>query len=164
MKSITINVFAILSIALFSGCCALSGGMTRTDFDFYEAQALTNAQNADGTVFIKSWGMDRKWKKAKQQARKNAIRAILFRGVPNSSVKRPLINEPGAEQKYADYFKRFFAKDGKYNQFITNTSSFDAKDRIKSGCYYRVGVKSKVYYKQLQTELVNAGIAKKFGI
>lgn len=162
MKKIKKLILIFLFGLFVSSCCSI--GVSRKQINYeYETQALTFAESADGTIFLKSWGMDKKRKNAKEQARRNAIRTILFKGVPNSSVKRPLINEPGAEEKYREYFDRFFAKGGKYNQYIVQTS-IDSKDIVKSGCLYRVGVKSKVYYRQLQKELVSAGITKKFGI
>lgn len=158
-------VYALFTLIILSGCCRMKGIMDRNKISYeYEAQALNGSKNADGTMLIKAWGTDTKVKKAKEQAKRNAVRALLFKGIPNSAVKRPLVNEPGAEEKYRDYFDRFFAEGGKYNQYIVEIKSVDARDYIKSGCMHRVAVNMKIHYLALQKELENSNIIKKFGI
>ena len=152
-------------IYILSSCCNTKGIFTKDRINYeYEAQAVNSSKNADGTILIKSWGTDTKVRKAKEQAKRNALRSLMFKGIPGSAVKRPLINEPGAEEKHRDYFARFFSEGGMYNQYIVETKSVDARDYIKSGCMYRVGMNLKINYLALQRELENSNITKKFGI
>jgi hypothetical protein len=148
----------LLLFVTFSSC-----SKKVTGYYNYEVQALDNNITADGVIFIKSWGVGKKYNQAIEDAKRNAIKAVIFKGVPNSSIKRPLLSTPGAEQQHRDFFDAFFQKDGKYLQYVVKTS-VDPADRIRMKGSYKAGVKTKIFYRQLQKELENAGIIKKFGL
>ncbi len=77
----------------------------------------------DGSVTLKAWGSGRNRFDAVAQAKKNAVRDVLFRGISKGSQQcdpRPLIPEVNAETKYEDYFFKFFSdKTGTYKEFIS---------------------------------------------
>lgn len=78
----------------------------------------------DGSQTLRVWGKGKNKAQAIETAKKNAIRAVLFKGInagTGECNKRPLINEVNAEEKYENYFNRFFADGGIYKQFASMT-------------------------------------------
>lgn len=77
----------------------------------------------DGSVTLRSWGTGRNRIDAVDQAKKNALRAILFKGMRkgNSDCNpRPLVPEVNADMKYEDYFNKFFSdRRDIYKQFVS---------------------------------------------
>ena len=149
----------VLSIILLANC----NRKAITPHYSYEVIAIHSTKHADGTLYVRTSGLDKSKDLARDQALRNAIRAVMFKGIPNSSVKRPLISNPSAEQTFRDYFEAFFKEGGKYKMFIIETS-VDEERRVGRKKQWRVFVRAKVYYTQLQKELEDARIIKKFGI
>lgn len=78
----------------------------------------------DGTQTLRAWGKGKNKAQAMETAKKNALRAVMFRGITAGTSecnKKPLITEVNAEEKYEDYFNRFFADGGIYKQFTSMT-------------------------------------------
>jgi hypothetical protein len=76
----------------------------------------------DGSQTVKAWGTGRNRHDAVQQARKNAVRDILFNGItagkPECQVK-PVLPGVNARERNEEYFNRFFADGGAYNRFLS---------------------------------------------
>ena len=76
----------------------------------------------DGTQTLLSWGTGRNRLDAVEQAKKNAVRDVILKGIIDGKgecEKRPLIIEVNAAEKYEDYFVKFFADKGPYQKFVT---------------------------------------------
>jgi hypothetical protein len=75
----------------------------------------------DGSVTLKAWGNGRNYFDATEQAKKNAVRDVLFKGIRTGRPdcpSTPLVLEIGAQQKYEDYFAAFFSDNGPYEMFV----------------------------------------------
>jgi hypothetical protein len=67
----------------------------------------------DGSQTLKSWGNGRNRKDACEQAKKNAVKEVLFKGIihgRSGCEQRPLVPEVNAEMKYENFFNSFFTK------------------------------------------------------
>jgi hypothetical protein len=76
----------------------------------------------DGSQTVKSWGNGRNRFDAIEQAKKNAVRDVLFNGVyegKQDCEKRPVVPEVNAQQKYERYFNEFFKDNGEYKNFVS---------------------------------------------
>ena len=130
----------------------------------YEVECMGTGM--DGTQLIKVWGFGNKPDKAIYQAKKNAVHAIMFKGIHGGKpgcMLKPLITNPSAQRIHQEYFNSFFSNGGRYLQFVSQTG--DGKvDRIKiSRKEYKVGVVVAVMHSQLRRELEDVGIIKKLG-
>lgn len=115
------SVMVILSgVAIISSCATsnptnkIAGNATFT-IDCYGSEM-------DGSITLKSWGNGRNYFDATEQAKKNAVREVLFKGIKTGQAgcpKSPLVLEINAEQKYEDYFAAFFADKGPYTEFVS---------------------------------------------
>jgi len=135
---------------------------------YYDYEVECMGTGMDGTQIIKVWGYAKKPSEAVEMAKKNAVHAVMFKGILNGKpgcMMRPLITEPGSEQQHQDYFTAFFKKGGKYLNYVSvsNDGSIDPKDRLKVGSQYKIGVTVSVSHTALRKELESAGIIKALG-
>jgi hypothetical protein len=132
--------------------------------DNYEVTCMGTGM--DGTQLIKVWGFGKKPEDAIHQARKNAVHAVIFKGILGGQpgcMQRPLVNKPGAEVQHADYFNNFFSNGGSYLRFVSQAGD-GSVDRIKiDKRTFKVGVVVSVMHAQLRRELEAAGIIPKLG-
>ena len=130
----------------------------------YEVECMGTGM--DGTQLLKIWGYGKKPENAVYQAKKNAVHAIMFKGVQAGKpgcIQRPLINDPSAREKHSEYFDLFFSDGGRYLQFVSQSGD-GTMDRIKvAKKQYKVGVVVSVRHSALRKELETAGIIKGLG-
>lgn len=122
------------------------------------------AVGAQGNVIVKVWSYSANPNVAAEQAKKNAVHGVIFKGVPsavNIPGKKPLVIEPEARSTYAtDYFNDFFAQGGDYMRFVTLSGSGEQDVSKVDRRRYKVGVVVVVSYDNLRKELERAGIVK----
>lgn len=130
----------------------------------YEVECMGTGM--DGTQLVKVWGYGRKPDIAAYQAKKNAVHAVVFKGINGGKpgcMSRPLITKPGAEVQHSAYFETFFSDGGHYLNFVSQSGD-GTMDRIKvSKKQYKVGVVVSVKHAALRRELETAGIINKLG-
>lgn len=78
----------------------------------------------DGSITVRAVGEGRKKNDAREHAMKNAVYAVIFKGVTidgkiNADLTTPLIKEFEAEKKYAEDFYTFFQDGGRYLEFVS---------------------------------------------
>ena len=97
--------------------------MTQTTTpSFYATETECLGIELDGSQTLKAWGTGRHWKDAADQAKKNAVRDVLFKGHFTGSkdcYEKPLILEVNAQEKYEDYFNAFFRDGGEYSNYVS---------------------------------------------
>jgi len=120
----------------------------------------------DGTKVFKVWGVGKNVNEAIMKAKADAVAACIFKGLTGgagSAPTPPIITEPNAENKYADYFETFFAVGGKYLQYIAVTTDGDpsGQDRLKLKKGYKVAIYVQVMYDALRRQLEADKIARR---
>jgi hypothetical protein len=121
----------------------------------------------DGSLTVKAWGNGRNRKDAVEQAKKNAVRDVIFFGIREGKSecdKRPLVAEVNAQDKYQDYFNKFFIDKGPYLNFISlrdeRNSSKIKRDKKKARQSRTNGVIVRVLRSELRQQLIVDGIIK----
>ena len=130
----------------------------------YEIEPVGVGQ--DGTKVFKVWGVGKDVKEAIMKAKADAVAACIFKGLTGgagSAPTPPIISEPNAEDKYADYFETFFEVGGKYLQYIAVTTDGDpsGQDRLKLKKGYKVAIYVQVMYDALRRQLEADKIARR---
>lgn len=129
----------------------------------YEVEMLGVGQ--DGTKVFKVWAYGRTAEDAIMQAKKQAVRACLFRGLPGSGQTNatPAICPPAAETTYADFFHTFFQVGGTFLGYVNITTDGmpSGQDRLKVKKGYKVGLKVQILYDNLRMAMENEGIAQR---
>lgn len=121
----------------------------------------------DGSLTLKAWGNGRNRADAVEQAKKNAVRDVLFQSIlegKQDCLKKPLITEVNAEEKYEDYFNKFFTDNGQYLNFISlkaeRIGEQIRRDRRKSRESVTNGLVVSVLRSELKSKLIADGIIK----
>ena len=126
----------------------------------YETECL--GTELDGSQTLKAWGTGVNLDDAVFQAKKQAIKDVIFKGINKGREgcsKRALVIEVNAQEKYEDYWNVFFADGGKYLQFTTHE---DGKflSKKKAGNQLTYGVTVRVLRKELKQQLIDDKILK----
>ena len=111
---------------------------------------------------VKVWTYSRKPNVSIEKCKKNAVHGVVFKGFSGCCTQRALVNRPGAEFEYSDYFKRFFASNGEYAKYVDLCSS-TRQEIVKVGKEYKVAHVFTVNKDALKKALTEAGIIKKIG-
>lgn len=132
----------------------------------YEMECVGTGNH--GTYLVKVWSYSKEPEVAIEQAKKNAVHGIIFRGYSGDRAKgcieaMPLVKNPNIEKEKKDFFTDFFADGGKYMKFVdlTTDGAIAAEDRIRiSRKEYKIGVIVSVRKDLLRKDLEAAGLIK----
>jgi hypothetical protein len=161
MKVSKLLLFGLL-IAFFTQCKT-----TTPSFYNYKTECL--GVELDGTQTLKAWGHGRYRKDAADQAKKNAVRDVIFKGIldgSNECKEKPLLLEVNAEKKYESYFTNFFKDGGEYKKFVSLKDEkihrhIDRKKDFRNKDQSTYSVVVRVLRKDLEQKLIDDNILKK---
>ncbi|MDX2190806.1 MAG: hypothetical protein SFY32_13170 [Bacteroidota bacterium] len=118
-----IKIFTIL-ILLISVSSIFAQGKRRgkSTAGYYQYEAECEGSEMDGSQLVRAFGTGRTKADAKEQAKKAAVYAVIFKGIrlgkPGCSLK-PLVFNPNIEEQKQDFFNEFFQDGGKFQDFVT---------------------------------------------
>lgn len=146
------HLFIIVLFALsFIGC--------ETQKSIYNVTCIHDDANS---ITLRCNGYGKSESDAIANAGKNAVEQLLYRGVPNSNQRNPLIgiDESAAKSKHNAYLNDLFGKE-RYLSFLTQSTLVNSgKDR---GTYWSVADIT-INLRALRLDLEQAGIIRKFGL
>jgi len=137
----------------------------------YEVECAGVANH--GKVLIKVWSYSRKPRVALEQAKKNAVHAILFKGFEGGAdgcrSQRAIAPDPGVEEDKEDFFNDFFSVGGHYLKYVstsTDATSHEVLKVTRGRMKYKVGVMVTVHKdvlrKYLESENIIRGLSTGF--
>ena len=144
MKKILLTFIAALSLA--------SGNAQTQTVDARSSVRCLGVE-LDGSQTLRVQGYGRNRTDAREQAMKNAVRAVIFDGIRDGVEgcnMRPLITVANARERYEDYFNRFFADNGDYKQYV---SLADTKKRSAEKSKDKMGYAYDLTIRVLRPEL-----------
>ena len=153
MKSLLIIFFLLIS-------CTFSQAQNYRDFN-YEVQFLRTG--LQGTELFKVFAYGRNDRQCIENAKMDAVKALLFKGIPGSGLQKPLVADLSEMNEHKDYFKSFFKDNGPYLNYVSvsNDGSINENDRFKVGNKLKIGIIVSVNKASLRNELESAGIIKR---
>ena len=123
----------------------------------------------NGYKMVKVWSYSIKTSLATDQAKKNAVHGIIFKGFAGQQKTckgaRPLMNRDMTDKEYKEFFRTFFQDGGEFNRFVTNAADYNGiaevqkisskkKGRRKDKFHkYKIGVVVTVSTKELRKYL-----------
>lgn len=160
MKKMRYTIFVVLfSIFIVSAQDKLGGNYV------FETECF--GSELDGSITVKAWGNGRNKSDAVEQAKKNAVRDVIFKGIQNGKSdcsRAPLLLEPNAQQIHQDYFFEFFADNGEYKNYVSlkDERIFDKVKRDKKKARESVtnGLVVRVLVYDIKKKLIKDGILK----
>lgn len=162
-KQLSLLCFMMLGFALIVNAQARKKAENDTEEWRYELEAV--GTGVQGTYVVKVWSYSKKPAVAIEQAKKNAVHGIIFKGFTGKQGvpgQKALTNNVNLVEEKADFFEPFFKDGGKYMKFVSvsGDGAVDAGDRMKVGKEYKVGVIVAVNVAALRKDLEDAGVIK----
>ena len=114
----------------------------------------------DGYITIKIWDTQKGSKYKPEQARKDAIHAILYSGVAGSNgctKQPPILNKAEDQNQFKTIEKSFFAKNGKWSTFTRSSAietTLPANIGAKNWKVYQVSVSKNELRKYLEQQKI----------
>lgn len=132
----------------------------------YNVEVQTIGVGNDGTKLFKVWGYAKKADAAVFEAKRNAISAAIFKGLPAGGGQSPtpaLVTDPAAETTHQAFFDEFFADGGRYLHYVnvSNDGTPSGSDRIKMKKGYKVGVTVSINHKDLRKYLEDQKVVRR---
>ena len=128
----------------------------------YNYEVETVGVGTEGTKSLKVWAYGKSVDEAVQLAKKSAVAACVYRGLPASeSVLATPALCPSPDPEWDGYFKDFFADGGRYINYVNLTSDGDpsGQDRLKlKKGGYKCAIYVQVLYDRLRKDLEKDGV------
>ena len=128
----------------------------------FETECISIEQ--DGSQTLRVWGKGRNRSDAIEQAKKDAVYDILFKGVLKGNKGynlRPLVTEVNARERYQDYFDIFFMDGGEYLKYVSMADKrMGSTKKIKTDTQVWYCVTVRVLIPELRMRLKEDGILK----
>lgn len=159
-KSIT-KVLSVFLVTLSMMACS---SPKQNLSSYYTSKIECLGTELDGSETLLAWGTGKNKADALEQAKKNAVHAVLFKGIVDGTGqcnKRPLMLEVNAEVKYQDYFNAFFRDNGEYKKFVSMKDT--RKSSIKGEAndnQQKYSIVVRVLRAELKEKLINDNILK----
>ena len=159
-----IKMFSLLCLWVMANI-QVSAKPTTSAYQQYEPECL--GVELDGSQTLRVWGVGRNKKDAVEQAKKDAVRAVIFKGIHSGLSgcnTKPILMEVNAEEKYEDYFNVFFMDGGEYLKYVSmkdekriNLFKKD-KEKENSQHFVKYGITVRVLRSELKKRLENDNI------
>jgi hypothetical protein len=143
-------------------CLSVNAQKTNHDYKIQNFDVKFIRTGIDGTILFKVISIGRNTDQAVRNAKADAIKAVLFQGIPNSDLVKPIILDQEIFEKKSIFIESFF-KNEKYLDFLTiaNDGGIAGEDRIKFNGKYKIGVIVSVNKKLLREYLEHNNIINK---
>lgn len=162
MRNRKFCIVAVLCLAILSSCRKDTTIQETSSFYTFETECL--GTELDGSETVRAWGKGSNKADAIEQAKKNAVRDIIFKGVKGGSGEcnlKPLIYAVNAQEKYEFYFNKFFADGGEYAKYATGEDeNRTSRIKAKGSAQQNYGVVVRVKRAELKQKLIEDGIIK----
>ncbi|MDB2463453.1 hypothetical protein N9W69_01395 [Flavobacteriaceae bacterium] len=113
-------VFKLFVLSLFVVSATSCKSKIQTVSGFYDYETECVSSDGNGIQTVKAWGTGNTEKEAVLNARRRAVDDILFKGIrggANYCDMRPIISNPNTRRNEEQYFYRFFAEGGAFEQY-----------------------------------------------
>ena len=148
-KTYLFNVLMVLSSILFS---------FTTNNQNYQTECVS--LGTDGYITIKIWDTKKGFKYKPEQARKDAIHAILFSGIAGCNAcpaQAPILNKTEEQENFNGIKKSFFAKNGNWSMYTRSSATETTLPLhlgVKNWKVYQVSVSKNELRKYLEEQKI----------
>jgi hypothetical protein len=123
----------------------------------------------DGSITVKAWGNGRNSSDALEQAKKNAVSDVIFKGISEGKSlcrQMPLLPAGNARIRHESYFNKFFRDGGEFLQYVSlqDERYSDKWNRDRRGARQSVtyGIILRIHRSDLKERLISDGILKPY--
>ncbi|MBQ8565438.1 MAG: hypothetical protein IJ442_06380 [Bacteroidaceae bacterium] len=162
MKKLLNLILVMAVVALVCSSCKTTQLSNDAAYVSFETQCL--GVELDGSQTLRAWGKGKDRADALEQAKKNAVRDVIFKGIRagvNECNTKPLIFEVNAEEKYQYYFNKFFADGGEYKKYVSDADeNLTSRMKAVSSTQQNWSVVVRVLRTDLRERLIQDNIIK----
>ena len=159
------SLLLLFCVAMVVSCAAQKNDRKASYKSWENYEITTERVGVEGTKFVKVWGFGKNVDKAIMAAKRNAVHACIFRGLPGNTNANatPAILGVSAYEENAAYFNEFFAPGGAYLGFVNMTTDGvpTGQDRRKVKGGYKVAIYVQVMFDNLKDKLERDGLKKR---
>lgn len=157
-KSIILFFGALALMAVATGCSKKATPVTRSAaHSSFQPSCL--GIELDGSQTLRAWGKGTSKADAIEQAKKNAVYAVLFTGVGGECNTTPLVPEVNARERYSAYFNPFFKDGGEYKKYVKEENGGEASRlEAKGASVSNYGIIVTVDREKLRKQLEKDGV------
>lgn len=133
----------------------------------FDIEYIREAKATQNIVPLKVSAVGKTREEATWRSKRNAVAAIMFRGVSGSAVTSPLLGRDvnKIHDEHKAFFDDFFSIKGDFNRFVNMPAEVAPQDIIKiKKIGFEVSAICEVNYSELRKYLEDKVIIKKFGI
>jgi hypothetical protein len=167
MKTIKlVLMLSVISFLFTSETMAQAKSKANKDTQIWRYELEGVKQGVQGSYLVKVWSYSKKPEVAIEQAKKNAVHGVIFRGFAGTAQQKPITNNVNLENEQEAFFKDFFKDGGRYLKYVnvSGDGTVSANDKIKvSKKEWKIGVIVSVNQALLRKDLEAAGIIKGLG-
>lgn len=159
MKKMIRLMSAMAVTALLLSSCSKTQKVSST-YAYASYDTTCMGSGHDGSETVRAWGSGSTKAEAIEQARKNAVYDVVFKGIKGQGCEMSaIVHEVNAAERYADYFNPFFSDGGEYTKF-SSVEMGAPKPLIEAKGTNRVsyGVVVKVQRAALKAQLAKDGV------
>lgn len=168
MKKIFLIIMALLALPAYNYAQVHKTKIANKDTKNWRFEVECAGIGEPGTSLVKVWTYSRSKRVAINQAKKNAVYAIVFRGYSGKAegchTQPPLDNDPIMNSKTKAFFDNFFSDTGDYLKFasLSGDGRIGPGDIMRVGKRreYKIGVVVTVMTSRLRKYLESAGVIK----
>ena len=120
------NLILVVCLFIFFGCKVSNDSV----FSYTKPEIILVTEIANGNLSVKSFGVGYTQRECIENAKINAVRELIFKGINGS---KPLLGGSNSEENNKNYFSSFFSSDGPYNNYVylSNRGNIDKNDRFE---------------------------------
>lgn len=156
-------IYTVSLIVLIGFSSCKTPTQVSSEYAYANFQTECLGVELDGSQTLRVFGKGKNKADAIEQAKKNAVRDVLFKGINAGSgecSQRPLVNEVNAQEKYAYYFNPFFKDKGSYLKYVKLDEKRLSRIKSSNNTQENWGVVVTVDRAALQQQLINDNIIK----
>ncbi len=149
----------LLLIPLLLHSCGTASKISKADQPWsYETESM--GVGADGKYVIRVWSYWRNANMPVEEAKKNAVHAVIFRGVPagNGATAQPALKTGDLTPAESAFFDTFFQSE--YQRYISSVASGSIQVLKTGRNEYKIGYVISVSKDSLRKYLEDQGIVK----
>lgn len=151
-------IFCLMLLLMTTGCASKKVSTS----SYYPSATTYMNDEGDGSITVRAYGIGRNREDAIEQAAKNAVRDVLFKGVNvpgNALLSKPLVTTVNAEEKYQTFFSSFFSDNGAYKKFAKKKDRrAGSNNKEKNTMQVKVSTTVRIMRPELKTYLIKNGI------
>jgi hypothetical protein len=161
----TVPLSLLIGLAVTSSCASaqIDQKLKKVDGSRWFAgsyEVSCDRTGSEGTVIFTVFSTEKKEEIALREARRNAVRALVFRGLSTERCREvPMIRLDEFTEKADQYFDGFFKEGGPYLSYVEYAGD-EVESRTKVGKQVKIGSTVVVQRTRLRQDLEKAGIVK----